>query len=181
MAEDVKIFPNIPGYIPVKQAAEIMGVSRRRINDFVRAGRIRAFRAGYILMLLEEDVRKFPRKETGRPRTRLPIWRLPVRKNLQYLSVIFASIKPGQSENFDKRLKEIHAGQKHLLPGTVARYFSRSKEKPDDVQIVLIWRSTVMPSEEECKAEVEELKADLADILDWEKSWGEYGQVVMHT
>lgn len=181
MDEDENSFPNIPGYIPVKEAAEIMGVSRRRINDYLHDGRIRGFKAGYIMMLLEEDVRRFKRQETGRPRTRHPIWRLPVRNNVQYSDIILVRIKPGQSENFNKKLHEIHAKQEHLLPGTVARYFSRGRSKPDDVHIILIWRSTVMPSDEEREASIEALKAEFEGILDWETSWDEDGQVAMHT
>lgn len=181
MTENEIDFPSIPDYIPVKKAAEIMGISRRRINDFVKTGRISAFRAGRTLMLLEKDVLQFQRQATGRKRTRIPIWRLPVGKNIQFTSIILTRIKPGQSAQFDEKLQDIHAREAHLLPGTVARYFSRSVQKPDDVQIIFVWRSTVMPSDEEREASIQALQDEFADILDWEKSWGEYGKVVMHT
>ncbi len=151
------------------------------MNQYVQTGKIHGFRAGRIIMVQTDDVEKFQPNATGRPRTRVPVWRLPVGRNVQYLTVIFTRIKPGQDARFAQKLKEIHADEKHLLPWTVARYISRSVKKPDDVQIVFIWRSTVMPSEEEREAEMEGLRAELADILDWESSWGEYGQVVIHT
>jgi hypothetical protein len=179
--EKKKTIPDLPGYMPLPEAARVMGLSRRMANQYVENGKVRGFKAGRVIMVLTEDVENFEPNATGRPRTRVPIWRLPVGKNIQFLTVIFTSIKPGQSDNFDKKLKEIHANKKHLLPGTVARYMSRSKKKPDDIQIVLIWRSTVMPSEEEREAELEALQEEFAEILDWETSWGEYGQIVIHT
>jgi len=137
--------------------------------------------ASHVVMLLEEDVRNFKSQPTGRPRTRIPVWRLPVGNNIQYLTIIFARIKDGQGERFDAKLEEIRAEEKHLLPGTVARYIARSEEKPEDVQMVLVWRSTVMPPAEEREAALTALRAELAEILDWENAWSEYGRVVMHT
>jgi hypothetical protein len=179
--EKKKTIPALPGYVSLSEAAKLMGLSRRMANQYVENGKVRGVKAGRVIMVLEEDIAKFRPNATGRPRTRVPIWRLPVGNNLQYLMVIFTRIKPGQDENFDNKLREIHAAQDHLLVGTVARYFSRSKQKPQDVQIVFIWRSTVMPAEEEAAAAVEELKEAFTGILDWESSWDEYGQVVMHT
>lgn len=179
--EKKKTIPDLPGYIPLPTAARLMGLSRRMANQYVENGKIRGFKAGRVIMVLTEDVDKFQPNATGRPRTRVPVWRLPVGRNRQYTTIMFTSILPGQSENFDKKLQAIHTEGIHLLPGTVARYISRSVKKPNDVQIILVWRSTVMPEEEEREAEFEALKEEFAEILDWEKSWGEYGQVVMHT
>lgn len=179
--ENEKGLPNLPGYIPIKEAAQLLGISRRMVNQYVQDGRIRGYKASRVTMLLKEDVLKFRRQATGRPRSVVPIWRLPVGSNRQYLTIIFARIRPGQGEAFDAKLEEIRAGEKHLLPGTVARYIARSEEKPEDVQIVLVWRSTVMPSEPERESALNALRAELADILDWENAWSEYGRVVMHT
>ena len=131
-------------------------------------------------MLLEEDVLRFQRHATGRPRSTIPIWRAPVGDNRQYVTVMFARVLPGQQSAFERKLEEIRSGQKHLLPGTVGRYIARSEEKPDDVQIILLWRSTVMPADEEREAAVQAFRAELADVLDWETSWSEYGRVVMN-
>jgi hypothetical protein len=179
--EKKKTIPALPGYVPLSVAAKLMGLSRRMANQYVENGKVRAVKAGRVIMVLEEDIANFRPNATGRPRTRVPIWRLPVGNNLQFMTVIFTRIKPGQSEQFDEKLKEVHASQRHLLQGTVARYFSRSEQKPEDIQIVFLWRSTVMPAEKVRAAAVEDLKKEFADILDWESSWGEYGRVVMHT
>ena len=179
--EKKKTIPDLPGYMSLPQAAQIMGLSRRMANQYVENGKLRGYKAGRVIMVLIEDVEKFEPNATGRPRVRVPIWRLPVGRNIQYLTVIFTNIKPGQSDNFDKKIKEIYVNKKHSLPGTVARYISRSEKKPDDIQIVLVWRSTVMPADEEREAAIAALREEFTGILDWETSWGEYGQVVMHT
>jgi hypothetical protein len=67
------------------------------------------------------------------------------------------------------------------LPGTIARYIVRGEERPDKVQIVLVWRNTVMPSAGEREAALAALRAELADILDWEHAVSEHGRVIMHT
>ena len=90
-------------------------------------------------------------------------------------------MRPGQGERLDAKLEEIRAAETHLLPGTVARYIARNRGRPDDVQIVLVWRSTVMPPEAEREAALQALRDDLAEIIDWESAWSEEGQVLMHT
>ena len=181
MKKEDDLIPHLAGYMTVQEAAEYLGVSDRTVYGYIDEGRLAAVRVGGGLAVEERAVKDFQRQATGRPRTRQPIWRLPVGKNRQYLSIIFARIRAGQEKRFDAKLEEIRAGEKHLLPGTVARYIARSEEKPEDVQIVLVWRSTVMPSDPERESALNALRAELADILDWENAWSEYGRVVMHT
>ena len=87
---------------------------------------------------------------------------------------------PGQQERFEEKLKEIHQAEKHLLPGTVARYIACGEEQPNDVQMVLVWRSTVMPAQAEREAAMQALRAEFAGILDWETAKSEYSRVVMN-
>jgi hypothetical protein len=181
MSKDETGFPKLPNYIPAKEGAERLGISVRRINEYAQMGRIRAYKAGRTTMLLEEDVTNFEKRATGRQRTVIPIWRIPTGNNLQYVTVIFARIRQGQDEQLNQKIEEIRVGKKHLLPGTVARYISRSEEKPDDIQIILIWRSTVMPPQAEREAALQALRAELAEIVDWETAWSESGKVIMHT
>lgn len=174
------LIPSLKGYFSVKEAAEWLGVSERTVYGYIDDGKLAAVRVGSSLALEEKAVKQFQRQATGRPRTRRPIWRSPVGKNIQYLTVIFAHIRDGQSEAFDQKLAEIRETEKHLLTGTVARYIARGVHKSNDVQMVLVWRSTVMPAEEEREAAMRALRKDLAEMVDWEKSWSEEGQVVLH-
>jgi excisionase family DNA binding protein len=181
MNNEDDLLPHLPGYISVRQAANLLGVAERTVYGYIDDGKLPAVRVGNAIALEEQIVKDFDRQATGRPRTRVPAWRLPVGKNIQYLTVIFASVRPGQGNKLDQKLEEMRAGDKHLLPGTVARYIARNEEKPDDVQIVLVWRSTVMPPKEERDAALASLREELAEILDWDTAWSESGRVLMHT
>lgn len=181
MSKDETGFPKLPGYIPAKEGAERLGISVRRINEYAQQGRIRAYKAGRTTMLLEEDINTFQKQPVGRKRTNTPIWRTPTGDNLQYTTIIFANLRKGSEEKLAAKLEEIRAGKRHALPGTVARYIARNTEKPNEIHIVLVWRSTVMPSEVEREAALAALRAELAEIVDWETAWSEQGQVLMHT
>jgi excisionase family DNA binding protein len=170
----------IPGYLSVKEAANLIGVSARCVYNYIESGRLPAVRVGSMTAVEEEAVRNYRRRPVGRLRTRTPVWHVPPANNLQYLTTISVRIRQGQSGQLDRKLAEIRLAGKHLLPGTAARYIARSQNSPDDVQIVLIWRSAVMPPAEEREAALATLRADLADILDWETAIHKEGQVMMH-
>jgi len=90
-------------------------------------------------------------------------------------------VKPGQFDKLVKKLDEFHAGDKYMLPGTVGRYIAHSEEDKSDIQIVLIWRSTVMPAKDARNEEVRTLKDELADVLDWQVSWHVFSRMMLHT
>lgn len=171
----------LPGYLSVCQAAKIMGVSERSIYGYLKSGRLVSYRLGGLLAIPEEALRAYRRPVVGRPRTRTPIWRVPVVMNLQYLLHITVRIRPGMEEALERRLLQIRAEHRHLIPGTVARYIARNKDGSDMVQMVLVWRRLIMPPEHERAAALEALRADLADILDWESAVYMEGQVVLNT
>jgi excisionase family DNA binding protein len=180
MREDSEL-PPMPGVMTVKEAAKKLGISERMVHTYVQDGRLPAHKLGNITAIKKEDFLAFQRAKKGRPRTRLPVWRKSVGDNLQYLAIMKAHVKPGQSEKLEKRLDEFRLRGKHMLPGTVGRYVSRVVDDPDDVYIVLIWRSTVMPKEEVRQETVRELKAELADLVDWDEPLDAYTRVMLHT
>jgi hypothetical protein len=59
-----------------------------------------------------------------------------------------ASVFAGKWETFRERLKEIRKKKSHQIPGTISRYIMSSEETQGRVEMVLIWRITVMPDEE---------------------------------
>src|SRR5437762_9257936 len=74
MIDGVEI-PNLPGYVSIKEAADILGVSDKRVYQYVRAGRLPAQRVGHILILPIEAVKQFKPSPSGRVRTKAPPWR----------------------------------------------------------------------------------------------------------
>ena len=178
---DDDILPHLEGYISLKKAAEMLRVAERTVYGYVTDGKLPGIRAGSSIVVKAEDVQSFRRGSPGRRRTRVPVWRLSIGEHLQYLTIIFVRIRPGQDDKLEQKLEELRSGEKHLLPGTVARYIARNEEKSEDVQIVLVWRSTVMPPQEEREKALAALRTELAEILDWETAWSENGRVLMHT
>ncbi len=86
-----------------------------------------------------------------------------------------------RQETLMKRLEEIKEGDQHLFLGTIARFIIKSETVPGQVEISLIWRSTVMPAEEEREQALQEFQQALADVLDWSTAHYSNGQVLMHT
>ncbi len=181
MKDEDDLIPHLAGYVSVREAAEFLGVSERTVYGYINEGQLKAVRAGGGIAIREQVVKDFDRQGTGRPRTRQPAWRLPVGKNVQYLLTIFVPLLPDKEEAFEARLKDIYRAKKHLLPGTVARYIALTEESPVEVQIVLLWRSTVMPKEAEREAALQALRADFTGILDWQQARSKYSRVMMNT
>jgi excisionase family DNA binding protein len=167
-------------FLSVRDAAKIMGVSARSVYGYIETGKLLGIRIGASIAVHADAVRNYQRPVVGRPRTRTPIWRVPVVMNLQYLTTINTRVREGQSPMLEQRLAEIRASSKHLILGTVARYIVRDKADPDEIQIILVWRRLVMPPDEERQAAISALCADLADVLDLENASRREGQVMMN-
>jgi excisionase family DNA binding protein len=170
----------VPGYLSVREAARIIGVSTRSVYGYIAAGKLRVARFGHLLVLEAESVRNYKRQAPGRLRVNAPRWHVPPVNNCQSLTTITVHIRQGQGDQLAQKLDEIRTSGKHCIPGTVARYIMQSAASPDEIQIMLTWRSAIMPSPEEREAALAALRDDLAEILDWETAVYKQSQVVMH-
>jgi excisionase family DNA binding protein len=172
--------PHLEGYISVQEAAAWLQVKERTVYGYIEDGRLPAVRVGGGIAVEEEAVRAYKPKASGRPRERMPVWRLPVGNNLQYLTTLIVRLLPGQTEAFETRLRAIHQGQRQTLPGTVARYIALGEDQPDEVTLVLVWRSTVMPEPPAREAALAALRAEFAGMLDWERVEVRFSRVLMN-
>jgi excisionase family DNA binding protein len=170
----------VPGYLSVKEAARLIGVSERTIYGYVETGKLPAARIGSMMVVDAASARGYRRRAPGRLRTRIPPWHIPPEHNLQYLTSITVRLRPGQGGRLTEKLLEIRTEGRHLLPGTAARYIVRSRDCPDEVQIVLVWRGAIMPAEEERETALAALRDDLAEVIAWETAFYKESQVVMH-
>jgi excisionase family DNA binding protein len=170
----------LPGYLTIKEAARIIGVSERSVYGYVKAGKLSGGRVGHIIAVSEEHARAYERKAPGRLRTITPPWHIPPLNNPQYLTTIKVLIRPGQDALLDRKLSEMRVARKHLLPGTAARYIAHDQHDPAKLIILLVWRSAVMPPDKEREAALAALTGDLADVLDWETAISKEGQVLLH-
>jgi excisionase family DNA binding protein len=56
---DIHEFPDIPGYLSIKQAAQMLGITDKRVYRYIEIGRLPAFKASGVFLLAEEDVKQF--------------------------------------------------------------------------------------------------------------------------
>ena len=170
----------VPGYLSVKEAAQWIGVSDRTIYGYVKAGKLKASCIGSTIVVDAQDIGGYRRRAPGRLRTRIPPWHVPPEENLLYLTIMTVQLRPGQRERLRGKLLSIHALGKHLLPGTAARYIGYNCQCPDELQIVLVWRAAILPSEEERRAALTALRDDLAECVAWETAISQESQVIIH-
>jgi hypothetical protein len=178
MTDDI---PDLPGYVSTKEAAKILGISERRVRLYIEMKRLPAVRAADVLMLPLDNVKNFKRKIVGRPRKNTLAWRTSSVENTQFLTSISVQILAHQEKRLVERLEEIKSSGHHVFPGTVARYLVKSETIPGQVEILLIWRSTIMPGEEEREQALEAFRQALSDVLDWSTAQYNKGQALMHT
>jgi len=173
--------PNLPGYISIKEAADLLGVSDKRVYQYVRAGRLPAQRIGHILILPIEEVKRFKPSPSGRVRTKAPSWRAYRSRGTLFVTDIHVPVRAGQQATLVKKLKTIQKFDRHTFPGTVARYVVRSDEALTSLHILLIWKSTEMPDEATRKHDLALFQEDLADVLEWEMAHYSTNEAIIHT
>ena len=171
----------VPGYVSIKEAAKILGLSPSRVYEYVEDGRFSSVRAAHVILIPLEEVERYKPSISGRPRKSVPRWRISPEDNLLLSTTILVQLRPHRQELFIKRLEEMKRSDLYLFPGTIARFITQSETKPGQVEISLVWRKTVMPTEEERKRALEELRQALSDVLDWDTAQYNQGQVLMHT
>lgn len=173
--------PDMPGYVSIKEAAKMLGVSANRVYEYVTEGRLPAVRAADVIMIPLEDVKVFKRGASGRSRTTIPRWRISAGENTQFMTSITVRVRAGQQEALTKQLEQIRQSGEYLFPGTIARYVTLSEKTTDHVNIALVWRGTVMPDEAEREDALKQFKAALSNILDWDTAHYDTSKVLMHT
>lgn len=180
MIDSVEI-PNLPGYVSIKEAADILGVSDKRVYQYVRAGRLPAQRIGHILILPIEEVKQFKPSPTGRVRTRAPSWRVYRSRGALLVTDIHVQVRLGQQARLVEKLKAIQKLDQHTFPGTVARYVVKGDATLKTLQILLIWKTTEMPDETTRKQDFVMFQEELADVLDWETAQTNTNEVIIQT
>ncbi|QBD79431.1 DNA-binding protein [Ktedonosporobacter rubrisoli] len=180
MNEDTAV-PDLSGYITVKEAAEILGLSARAVYEFVDEERLPSLRAGHAVLVLREAVERFERQPVGKPRKTIPPWRISSGENTQFMTLIHVSIQAGKREELAQKLEAMRQQKLHLFPGTVVRSIMASETKAGQAVIVLIWRGAIMPPETKREEALAAFRQDLEDVLDWERAEYNSGPVMMHT
>jgi excisionase family DNA binding protein len=180
MIEGIDI-PNLPGYVSIREAADLLGVSDKRVYQYVRAGRLPARRVGNILILPVEEVRQFKPSPSGRVRAKAPSWRTYRSRGALLITNIRVPVRVGQQAQLIEKLKAIQKGDSHTFPGTVGRYVVKGDEGLTSIEIILVWKSTEMPAEARRKQDLDLFQEELADVLDWQAARYDSHEVIIHT
>jgi len=174
-------FPTIPGYVSVKEAADMLGLSPRTVYEYIEEGRLPSARFADVIAISREEIRKFKREPSGRPRKNTPLWHISSGDNTQFMSLISVQLRAGQRDALQQTLEMIKKKKLHLFEGTVMRYVAASTDSFERVLLSLVWRGTVLPDEKRREEAFEEFRHSLADVLDWNTAQYENWQVLMHT
>ena len=172
---------SVPGYVSIREAAEMLGLSPSRVYEYVEDGRLSSVRAAHVILIPLEEVKNFKPNIAGRPRKSVLQWRISPENNMLRATSIVVPVRPDRQAELMKKLEEIRRSDEYLFPRTVARFIMRSETLPEQVEISLIWRSTAMPDELTRKKALEDFQQALADVLNWSTSQSNEGQVLMHT
>jgi excisionase family DNA binding protein len=161
-------FPAIPGYVSIKEAAKLLGISNPRMYGYVRDKRITALKAGKTLMIPLEAIEQFKLNPPGRLRSKSPEWRVYNVRNKLLSMDIEVRVHPGKQERLVEKLQAVQQANLHTFPGTLARYVFRDSPSFTTVSIWLIWRDTEMPDEATRERDLAAFRAAFADVLEWE-------------
>jgi excisionase family DNA binding protein len=178
---DINEFPTVPGYVSIKQAAEMLGITDKRIYRYIDLGRLPAYKSGGVFLLAEQDVKQFKLNPPGRTRVVPPPWRAYNTRSKVLTSEIHVPVRTDQKERLIEKLAEIQGANRHTLPGTIARYVVPEDHEASVLHFFLVWKDTDMPDEAIRKQHLQALQEELADVLDWEHARYSFNEALMHT
>jgi excisionase family DNA binding protein len=178
---DINEFPDVPGYVSIKQAAEILGITDKRVYRYIDLGRLPAYKSGGVFLLAEEDVRQFKLNPPGRVRTVPPRWRVYNPRSKVLATEIQVPVCAGQRDRLVEKLEAVQQANRHTFPGTIARYIIRGDPDLTTVHFFLVWKDTEMPDEPARERSLKALQDELADVLEWERAQYHTNEALMHT
>lgn len=181
MAEE-REYLHIPGHVPIKEAAEMLGLSDKRVLQYILSERLPAHKVQGRYMIPTEAVREFQQRPHGRIRTTPTPWRVYRAGASVRIQQIEVPAYPERQEELRARLQALSQEQEHLFPGTMQRYICLiDQREPLCVSILLIWKDTELPDESVLESSLENFKADFAGLLDWSSARVVVAQAIAHT
>src|SRR6266571_9255669 len=112
--------PHMHGYITIKEAADLIGISTTRIYDLIDDGRLKAVKFGGGTAIEKKSAEAFTRKAPGRTRTKGPPWHKYSTPTKLQATEISVKIREGQERRLLEKLEAIREDQRHTLKGSVA-------------------------------------------------------------
>lgn len=178
---DINDFPDVPGYVSIKQAAQMLGITDKRVYRYIDIGRLPAYKSGGAFLLAVEDIKQFKLNPPGRTRTGPPHWHAPNTRSTILATEINVRLRPGQEARLLEKLKAIQREDRHTFPGTIARYAVKGDPEMRSVHFFFIWKDVEVPVEITHQRDFAAFQEELADVLDWETAQYSTNEVIIHT
>lgn len=178
---DINEFPDVPGYVSIKQAAEMLGITDKRIYRYIDLGRLPAYKSGSVFLLAEQDVKQFKLNPPGRARAVPPRWRMYHTRSKVFTTEIHVPIRAGQRGRLLDKLTDIQNANRHTLPGTIARYVVPDDSEVDALHFFFVWKDTDMPDEATRQQQLRAFQEELDEVLDWSRAHYSTHEALLHT
>src|SRR2546430_14233271 len=92
----------VPGYVSIKEAAKILGLSPSRVYEYVEDGRLSSVRAAHVILIPLEEVENFKPSISGRPRKSVPRWRISPKDNHLLSTTILVQLRSHRRRTYIK-------------------------------------------------------------------------------
>lgn len=168
----------IPGHIPVSEAATRLHLSKERILQLIRGGRLPAVWVSNRYMIPEYALASFRRKPTGRVRTKPVPWREYRAGTRVFLCHLIVPLFPDCLPDLQTRLTVMREQQAHLFPGTMQRYLFASEQ---ELLVLLIWKDTEMKNQDAIHEMLLAFRRETSAFLDWERAAATIHEALLHT
>ncbi len=178
---DSNDFPDIPGYVSIKQAAQMLGITDKRVYRSIDLGRLPAFKSGGVFLLPQEEVKHFKLNPPGRIRRDPPPWRMYHTRSKVFATSVHVQVRTGQQHQLIEKLDAIQKASRHTFPGMIARYAMKADKECTNMHFFLVWKDTEMPDEQVRLAHLTAFKEELADVLDWETAQYSTNESLLYT
>lgn len=154
----------LPGWLSVREVAQLSGRSPGSIRRFIASGLLPASRERGRLLIGATNWRQFVAQHLSAE----PVPLMYPTASAHIITTWTAQLCEGQQEAFDALLRVMAHQQLHSFPGTLDRMILQNKEQPEKVEVLLIWDETTIPTRTIREAMMEDLRSDFVGILDWE-------------
>src|SRR5258707_13253927 len=104
---DIKDFPDVPGYVSIKQAAEMLGITDKRVYRYIDLGRLPAYKSGGVFLLAEHDVKNFKLHPPGRTRVVPPPWRTYNTRSKVFATEICVPVRVGERDRLMEKMADM--------------------------------------------------------------------------
>jgi excisionase family DNA binding protein len=158
---------DLSDYVTVKQAAEMLGITDKRLYKYIENRELEASKPGRDYLIKKEDVLKLPLKSAGRPREKVPRWNR-YRDSKLLITEIHATVPADRLEQFREKIEAIRSKQRHTFARSIARYIVEDRANQHNITIWLLWKDTELPGEEQRRRDLDAFKAEMRDVLTWE-------------